>query len=166
MTSSNRFEELRRRARERLEEVRENIERGMRTPTGTARPQSAPPEDVPAPVDRELPPETVTEPESRYQKNDRGQDAWEQRVVVQSDQDSKTAYDPAPAIEAPRIGPTITTTPTAPAATRPLTKPQSTGRTHRSPAAQLLRKGNLRQAIIAQEVLGKPLSMRPPEDNE
>jgi hypothetical protein len=40
------------------------------------------------------------------------------------------------------------------------------GRTHTSPAALLLKKGNLRQAIIAREVLGKPLSMRPPEDDE
>jgi hypothetical protein len=166
MASGNResrFEELRRKARERLDEVRENIERGMSTPTGTNRPP-APPEEVAAPVERELPPEVVAKPE--YQENDRSVDAWQQRVVVPSHEEPATVEEPAQAFEAPRIGPTIAVTPSATTAARPITRPQSMGRTHTSPAALLLKKGNLRQAIIAREVLGKPLSMRPPEDDE
>ena len=168
MTSGNRetrFEELRRRARERLDEVRENIERGMGTPTGTTR-TPAPPEDVFTPVEREHLPEIVTEPEPTYQENDRSVDAWQQRVVVTSHPEPTAVEEPTPAFEAPRIGPTIAVTPSATAATRPITRPKSEARTHRSPAAQLLKKGNLRQAIVAQEVLGKPLAMRPSQDDE
>ena len=164
MTSENResrFEELRRKARERLEQVREGIERER----GTSAPKSETPtpdrlEDIYNPPERERPPEVVAEPEPVYQENNRGVDAWEQRVVVPSHTES------APAFETPRIGPTISTTPAFAASAVNQAQQLSTGRTHRSPAAQLLRKGNLRQAIVAQEVLGKPLSMRPPPDEE
>jgi hypothetical protein len=169
MTNGNResrFEELRRKARERLEQVREGIEREKDTTSGMARPSPAPPEVVSSPVERELPPDIVSEPEPAYQEGDRGADAWKQRVVVPSHPGSTAVKEPAPAFDAPRIGPTIATTPSATTATRPLTKPKSAGRTHSSAAALLLERGALRQAIIAQEILGKPLSMRPPQDDE
>ena len=164
MTSENResrFEELRRKARERLDQVRENIEREM---GGSAPKREAPTpdrfEDMFTPEESARRPEAVSEPDTVLPETDRSVDAWQQRVVVPSDTES------APAFETPRIGPTISTTPALDASTVSGAQQQITGRTHRSPAAQLLRKGNLRQAIIAKEVLGKPLAMRSPEDDE
>jgi|GEM_PF-4405773 hypothetical protein len=162
MTSDNResrFEELRRRARERLEQVREGIEREM----GTSAPKSEAPtpdrlEEIYATPERDRPQEVRQEPVSLPPPENRGQDAWEQRVVVPSHRDEE---EPAAEASAAPIGPTVTLT-----STDHSPKTQPTGRVHRSPAAQLLRKDNLRQAIIAQEVLGKPLSMRSPENDE
>ena len=166
MTSENResrFEELRRKARERLDQVRENIEREM---GGSAPKRESPApdrfDDIYTSEEPARPPEVAPEPAPALPVNDRSVDAWQQRVVVPSN----TEEEPAPAFEVPRIGPTIAVTPSATTAARPITRPQHTGRTHTSPAALLLKKGNLRQAIIAKEVLGKPLSMRPPEDDE
>ena len=109
MTSENResrFEELRRKARERLDQVRENIEREIGG--------SAPKRETPAPdrfddiythEEPARPTQVMPEPDTALPENDRSVDAWEQRVVVPSHSES------APAFETPRIGPTITTTP-------------------------------------------------------
>lgn len=161
MTSGNRegrFEELRRRARERIQEVRDNMGRGPELPD-THPPDRS--EGVVAPAERQRPPE-VPQERAPLQEIDRSADAWEQRVVVPSSQED----EPAPAFEAPHIGPTVTTTPTTVDHDVHRIQPPGASRTRLSPAAQLLKRGNLRQAIIAQEVLGKPLSMRPPQDDQ
>ena len=159
MTSDDReirFEQLRRRAEERLREVRENIERGTGVPeTGTAPPSRI--EDVFTPVEPERPQPVRQEPVSVLPEENRGPEAWEQRVVVPSHHEREPAVQASP----PRIAPTVALAPTVHS---PKTRPA--GIAHRSPAAQLLQKSNLRQAIIAQEILGKPLSMRPPQDEE
>jgi hypothetical protein len=163
MASGNResrFDELRRKAQERLREVRDNIRRGLELPeTETAPPDRS--EDMFTPVERQRPPE-VPQERAPLQEIDRSADAWEQRVVVPSHQDDETAA----AFEAPRIGPTIAATSTTVDRDVHRIQPPGASRTRLSPAAQLLKRGNLRQAIIAQEVLGKPLSMRPPQDEE
>ncbi len=157
MTSDDResrFEQLRRRAEERLREVRENIERGTVIPeTETAPPVR--PEAVVTPVEPERPQESWQEPASILPEENRGPDAWEQRVVVPTHHEQKPAVQASSA----RIAPTIALAPTVHSP-----KTQPAGKVHRSPAAQLLQKSNLRQAIIAQEILGKPLSMRPSQD--
>ncbi|MCH8939682.1 MAG: hypothetical protein IIC27_00975 [Chloroflexi bacterium] len=165
MTSGNResrFEELRRKARERLDQVRQNIEREMGGSTQKREPPAPDRfEDMFTTKERESPPE-VPQERAPMPEMDHSADAWKQRVVVPSSQED----EPAPAFEAPRIGPTISTTPTLAVDDVSDAQQQSTTRTRRSPAAQLLKKGALRQAIIAQEILGKPLSMRPPPDEE
>ena len=139
MTSGNsgsRFEELRRKAQERLREVRDNIERGRGIPEAASPDRS---EVVLTPVERQRPRSTPQEPS----REDREPEAWEQRVVVPSHREEEAA---APAVHS--------------------IQSQAAGQAHLSPAARLLKRDNLRQAILAQEVLGKPLSMRPPQDDE
>lgn len=165
MTSGSResrFEELRRKARERLAEVRGNIEREM----GTSAPKGETPmsdrfEDMFTSEEPARSSEVVSEPDATLRESNRGSDAWEQRVVVPAHTETTT-----PAFEASRLGPTISATPTTAASAVLDAQHRSSGRAHRSAAAQLLQKGNLRQAIIAQEVLGKPLSMRPSPNDE
>jgi hypothetical protein len=161
MTSDDResrFEQLRRRAEERLREVRENIERGMSIPeTETETAPSARPEAVATPVEPERPQESWQEPASILPEENRGPDAWEQRVVVPTHH----PQEPTAQASSSGIAPTIALAPTVHSP-----KTQPAGKVHRSPAAQLLQKSNLRQAIIAQEILGKPLSMRPSQDEE
>ena len=152
----SRFDQLRRRAEERLREVRDNIERGL----DISETETSPPvrtEAVVTPMEPERPEEDRPELVRTLPEENRGPDAWEQRVVVPSHQEE----EPAAEASSSRIAPTIAAAPAVQS-----TKTQSAGRVHRSPAAQLLKKGNLRQAIIAQEVLGKPLSMRPPQEEE
>ncbi len=161
MTSGNResrFEELRRRARERLNEVRENIEREK----GASVPKDQTPspdrlEDIFIPPKVTRPPEIVADPESIEEESARGKEAWEQRVTLPSDRDQVSTTDPGP-------NPTVTTT-VAPVVQK-RTLQRSTNIVTRSPLNQLLKKENLRQAIIAQEVLGKPISLRTPQEDE
>ena len=149
MTSGNResrFEELRRKAQERLREVRDNIQRGLEIP------ETHPPdrsEGVLTPVERQRPRTTPLEPT----EEDREPEAWEQRVVVPSRREEK----PAAETDLPTVA-------AAPAVHS--SQSRAAGQAHLSPAARLLKRDNLRQAILAQEVLGKPLSMRPPQDDE
>lgn len=162
MTSENResrFEELRRKARERLEQVRDSIESGMGAPSTTTppAPPPIPQEDVSTPLEVDYYPEAEQEPEVTYQGADRSEEAWEQRVVVPSH--TEPTFVPEPT----RVGPTVSTS-VASAVQR--TQLESSSRSHGSPVSRLLQKGALREAIIAQEVLGKPLSMRPPQDDE
>ncbi len=164
MTSGNResrFEELRRRARERLNEVRENIEREK----GASVPKDQKPspdrlEDIFIPPKVTRPPEIVANPASIEEESARGKEAWEQRVTLPSDRDQAPTAEARPN----RVAPTVTTT-VAPVVQK-RTLQSSTNKVNGSPLNHLLRKGNLRQAIIAQEVLGKPISLRTPQDGE
>ena len=164
MTGGNResrFEELRRRARERLTEVRDNIEREM----GASVPKDQTPspdrlEDIFIPPQVTRPPVAVTEPETFEEKFARGKQAWEQRVTLPSDRDQAPTAESRPN----PVAPTVTTT-VAPVVQK-RTLQRSTNKVNGGPLNQLLQKGNLRQAIIAQEVLGKPISLRTPQDGE
>ena len=164
MTGENResrFEELRRRARERLAEVREDIER--ETGVSVPKDQTASPdrlEDIFVPPESTQPPVVVAESETIEEDFSRGTQAWEQRVVLPSDRDQEPAEDSRPNPVAPTV-----TTAVAPTVHK-RTRQSSTNKGNGSPLSHLLQKQNLRQAIIAQEVLGKPISLRTPTDGE
>ena len=164
MTGENResrFEELRRRARERLAEVREDIERetGISVPKDqTVAPDRL--EDIFIPPEATRPPVIVAESETIEEDFSRGAQAWEQRVTLPSDRDREPAADSRPNPVAPTV-----TTAVAPAVHK-RTRQSSTNKGNGSPLSHLLQKQNLRQAIIAQEVLGKPISLRTPQDGE
>ena len=164
MTGENResrFEELRRRARERLAEVREGIER--ETGVFVPKDQTASPgrlEDIFIPPEATRPPVIVAESEAIEEGFSRGTQAWEQRVTLPSDRDQKPAANSRPNPVAPTV-----TTAVAPAVQK-RTRQISTNKENGSPLSRLLQKQNLRKAIIAQEVLGKPISLRTPTDVE
>ena len=164
MTGENResrFEELRRRARERLNEVRENIERetGADLPIDQA-PSPDRLEDVFIPPKVTRSPVSVAEPEAIEEDFARGKQAWEQRVILPADRDQASTAESRPNPVAPTV-----TTAVAPTVHK-RTRQSSTNKGNESPLSHLLQKQNLRQAIIAQEVLGKPISLRTPTDGE
>ena len=141
--ANNRLEELRQRAHERIQQVREAMERG---------------EDVSSPGTMPPPP-------------DEGH--WEPAPTPY--------YDPAPAqtsaegqsLEGPSLE-VIRRQPEPPSPQREQPPAQHTigpsvrhrGRGHRSVAARVLNRETLRQAILAQEILGKPVSLRQPRETE
>ena len=157
----SRFEELRRRARERLAEVRKDIER--ETGVSVPKHQTASPdrlEDIFVPPDSTRPPVIVAESETIEEDFSRGTQAWEQRVTLPADRDQGPAADSRPNPVAPTV-----TTAVAPAVKK-RTRQHSSNKGNGNPLSHLLQKQNLRQAIVAQEVLGKPISLRIPQDGE
>ena len=164
MTGENResrFEELRRRARERLAEVRENIEpgAGVSTPKDQT-PSSDSLRDIFIPPEATRPPVIVAKSETIEEDFSRGDQAWEQRVTLPSYRDQESAAES----RLDRVAPTVTTA-VAPAVKK-RTRQHSSNKGNGNPLSHLLQKQNLRQAIVAQEVLGKPISLRTPQDGE
>ena len=153
--ANNRLEELRRRARERIEQVRQSMERGE---------EVAPQEPAPKPPPRaerriEPPPARTYDPRPSQQSLE-GPSLEGPSLEVEPPR--QTQPEPraqrATAARQPRA---------AQAARQQQTSlPTAHHRGRHSSARQVLNRETLRQAILATEILGKPVSLRTPQENE
>ncbi len=152
--ANSRLEELRRRAQERIQQVRESMEREMGGPE--------PPPIYRTPAE----PEEETRPSRPSQQSLEGPSLEGPGLEVPQPR----RQEPAPQPERPRAeAPAQPQRSVAPAQSR--ASQAAMPRAHhpakgRSTAAMVLGHGNLRRAILAQEILGKPLSLRPPREME
>ena len=167
MADNSRLEELRRRAQERIQQVRESMERGEDVaPADPAwdRPRQA--EAAPRVERRTEPP-----PPPSYEATPARQPA-EGRSL-----EGPSLEGPSLEVEPPRGQPRAVqpgAQQTAPPRRREAAPPRqqrSAGPTAhhrggRSGAASIVSRETLRQAILAQEILGKPVSLRGPRENE
>ena len=153
--ANNRLEELRRRAQERIQQVREQMERGE--DVSPSAPVDAPP---PPPFERlraSTPSETY-QPSAAQQSPEgpspEGRSLETPGYEVQLTQLEPTRQEtlrPSSASQAPQRGPAAST---------------AGQRERRSGAAKVLNRDTLRQVMLAREILGKPVSQRSPQENE
>lgn len=145
--ANNRLEELRRRARERIEQVRESMERGEEVAPQEPAPEPPPraerrPEPSPAPTyDARPSQQTLEGPSLEVER------PWEQPRAQQA--------TPAPQ-----------TPPAQPPRQQQTALPRAHHRGRHATARQIVNRETLRQAILATEILGKPVSLRSPRENE
>ena len=149
--ANNRLEELRRRAQERIQQVRESMERGEDVA------QSAPPVDAPPPP----PAERRRAPTTRdaYQVGPQSLEgpSLEGRSLEVPGYETQRTQLEATLME------TLRPTSFSEGPQRRPVAPIATQRGRRSRAAKVLNKDSLRQAMLAIEILGKPVSERPPQ---
>ena len=150
--ANSRLEELRRRAQERIQEVREAMERG---------------EDV-SPAEPPPPPEPPRAPQRPTSTTAEAYRAGSDPRSLEGPSLEGPGYEvERPQPEAPRQQPqrAPTATQAAPpqAAQRRPAVAVAGQRARRSGAAKVLNKNTLRQAMLAQEILGKPVAERPPQ---
>jgi hypothetical protein len=156
--ANDRLEELRRRARERIEQVRESMERGE---------EVAPQEPPPAP-----PPRAERRPEpapARTYDARPSQQTLEGPSLEGPSLEVERPRQPQPeqrALQAQRA--TAAQQPRAAQAPRQqqTSPPTAHHRGRHSSARQVVNRETLRQAILATEILGKPVSLRSPRENE
>ena len=166
--ANSRLEELRRRAQERIQQVRESMEREM------GGPEPPPIYRTPAEPD----PVEETRPSRPSQQSLEGPSLEGPSLEGPGlEVPQPRREEPAPRPERPRAEPRPSRAEaraqpqrsSPPAQTR--AQQAAMPRAHhpargRSTAAMVLGHGNLRRAILAQEILGKPLSLRPPREME
>ena len=154
--ANNRLEELRRRAQERIQQVRESMERGEDVA------QSAPPVNAPPPPPAERRRESTTRdayqvgPQSLEGPSLEGPSLEGRSLEVPGYETQRTPLEatlmetlrPSSFSEGPQRRPVA---------------PIATQRGRRSRAAKVLNKNSLRQAMLAIEILGKPVSERAPQ---
>lgn len=163
--ANNRLEELRRRAQERIQEVRESMEREMDgPPPPPIYREPAEPPPAPAEVFRTGPAEQSLEGPSLEGPSLEGPGLETPRPQVEGPREQ--AQVQRPQASQPREQPRAQrAAPTAPPSQR-ATPPTAHHRGRHTTAAQILSRDTLRQAILAQEILGKPVSLRPPRETE
>lgn len=152
--ANNRLEELRRRARERIEQVRESMERGE---------EVAPSEPAPEPPRRaERRPEPTPAP------------AYDARPSQQT-LEGPSLEGPSLEVERPRQpepeprreqSRAPQAAPAQPPRRQQAALPTAHHRGRHATARQIVNRETLRQAILATEILGKPVSLRSPRENE
>ena len=159
--ANSRLEELRRRAQERIQQVRESMEREMGGPE--------PPPIYRTPAESEPVEETrQSRPSQQSLEGPSLEGPSLEGPGLEVPQPRR--QEPAPQPERPRAeAPAQAQRSVAPAQSR--ASQAAMPRAHhpakgRSTAAMVLGHGNLRRAILAQEILGKPLSLRPPREME
>ena len=161
--ANSRLEELRRRAQERIQEVRESMEREMDAPPPISRTPAEPP-PAPAEVFRTGPAEQSMEGPSLEGPSLEGPGLETPRPQVEGPREQAQVQRPQPTErrEQPRAQ---RAAPTSPPPQR-ATPPTAHHRGRHTTASQILSRDTLRQAILAQEILGKPVSLRPPRETE
>lgn len=153
--ANSRLEELRRRAQERIQQVRESMERETGDPP--------PPPIYQAPAE---PPTAQTHQPGPSQQSLEGPSLEGPGLEVpqprvEGPREQAQVQRPQPEQpRAQRAAPPARTASAAPAG------PREHHRGHHSGAAKILNRDTIRQAILAQEILGKPVSLRPPRENE
>ena len=151
--ANNRLEELRRRARERIEQVRESMERGEEVAPQETAPEPPPrsarrPEPTPAPTYDARPSQQTLEGPSLEGPSLEVERPW--------------AQQPEPRGEQPRAQ----QAPPSPPRQQQSALPRAHHRGRHATARQIVNRETLRQAILATEILGKPVSLRSPRENE
>ena len=158
--ANDRLEELRRRARERIEQVRDSMERGE---------DVAPQESAPAPpprVERRAEPAPVPTYDARpSQQTLEGPSLEGPSLELERPWQPEPRRDTRPEQrrEQPRAQQAA---PASPPRRQQTAQPTAHHRGGHSTARQIVSRETLRQAILAQEILGKPVSLRPPRENE
>ena len=163
--ANNRLEELRRQAQERIQQVRESMERGEDVAQSAA-PVNAPP-PPPPPAERSR----ASTPRDPYQARPSPQ-SLEGPSLEGPSLEGRTLEGSTlevPGFETQRTQLEATFTQTLRPSSfsegpqrRPV-EPIATQRGRRSGAAKVLNKDSLRQAMLVVEILGKPVSERPPQ---
>lgn len=153
--ANDRLEELRQRAHERIQQVREAMERGEDVSPSAPEPElPRPASPRPAPAAPEVyqpePSPQSLEGQSLEGASLEGAGLEELRPQPALRQERGSRQDTPAAPRRQQAGPSV----------------RHRGREHRSVAARVLSRETLRQAILAQEILGKPLSLRPPRETE
>ena len=163
--ANNRLEELRRRAQERIQQVRESMERGEDVA------QSAPPVNAPPPPPPPAERSRASTPRDPYQARPSQQSlegpSLEGPSLEGASLEGRSLEVPGYETQRTQLEATLMET-LRPSSfsdgpqRRPVT-PIATQRGRRSGAAKVLNKNSLRQAMLAVEILGKPVSERPPQ---
>ena len=168
--ANNRLEELRRQAQERIQQVRESMERGEDVAQSAA-PVNAPP-PPPPPAERSR----ASTPRDPYQARPSPQSlegpslegpSLEGSTLEGSTLEGSTLEVPGFETQRTQLEATFTQT-LRPSSfsegpQRQPIAPTATQRGRRSGAAKVLNKDSLRQAMLVVEILGKPVSERPPQ---
>ena len=149
--ANNRLEELRRRAQERIQQVRESMERGEDVA------QSAPPMEAPPPPPAERRRESTTRDAYQVGPQSLEGPSLEGRSLEVPGYETQRTQLEATLME------TLRPTSFSEGPQRRPVAPIATQRGRRSRAAKVLNKNSLRQAMLAIEILGKPVSERPPQ---
>ncbi len=149
--ANNRLEELRRRAQERIQQVRESMERGEDVA------QSAPPMEAPPPPPAERRRESTTRDAYQVGPQSLEGPSLEGRSLEVPGYETQRTQLEATLME------TLRPTSFSEGPQRRPVAPIATQRGRRSRAAKVLNKDSLRQAMLAIEILGKPVSERPPQ---
>ena len=149
--ANNRLEELRRRAQERIQQVRESMERGEDVA------QSAPPMEAPPPPPAERRRESTTRDAYQVGPQSLEGPSLEGRSLEVPGYETQRTQLEATLME------TLRPTSFSEGPQRRPVAPIAKQRGRRSRAAKVLNKNSLRQAMLAIEILGKPVSERPPQ---
>ena len=149
--ANNRLEELRRRAQERIQQVRESMERGEDVA------QSAPPMEAPPPPPAERRRESTTRDAYQVGPQSLEGPSLEGRSLEVPGYETQRTQLEATLME------TLRPTSFSEGPQRRPVAPIATQRGRRSRAAKVLNKNSLRQAMLAIEILGQPVSERPPQ---
>lgn len=150
--ANSRLEELRRRAQERIQQVRESMEQGV---------EAAPP---PAETQRPRPSQQSLEGPSLEGPSLEGPGLETPRPQVEGPREQAQVQRPQPS--EPREQPRAQRAAPTPPPPQRATQPTAHHRRPHTTASQILSRDTLRQAILAQEILGKPVSLRPPRETE
>ena len=163
--ANNRLEELRRQAQERIQQVRESMERGEDVAPSAA-PVNAPP-PPPPPAERSR----ASTPRDPYQARPSPQSlegpSLEGPSLEGPSLEGRSLEVPSYETQRTQLEATFTQT-LRPSSfsegpQRQPIAPTATQRGRRSGAAKVLNKDSLRQAMLVVEILGKPVSERPPQ---
>ena len=160
--ANNRLEELRRQAQERIQQVRESMERGEDVAQSAAPVNAPPPPPPPPPAERSR----ASTPRDPYQARPSPQ-SLEGPSLEGPSLEGRSLEVPSYETQRTQLEATFTQT-LRPSSfsegpQRQPIAPTATQRGRRSGAAKVLNKDSLRQAMLVVEILGKPVSERPPQ---